>query len=568
MSKISQKNPIQLEPEQQDRIYSRIRQGASLRIGTSCSMGVFGWIAYLAGLLHLHNIAWISGCMIFLMVMHLPLNAFVKTSKSRRVYEAISLLTNLLETLGYTAVIYFLGGFRGLYLSPVYAVFITYLGVIAPFRYPFIVAGFCAGSLSLFLSLEYYGFLPSMAPLSEPIIPARYQIGVVLTIIVFLFLCAYISSITGNRLRNSRKRLEEQNLTLAENARKIKQTEKDLREAHQELENRVEVRTAELKEAIEQLRNENRERRHAEEALRESEDRFVSFMENMPGFAILKDHNRRVFYMNPRFKEEFDIREEDLLGQTTDQFWPEEAAERIRQSDEAVLSEGQAIATVEDLPTKEGLRTYQSIKFPIPRPSGPPWLGGIAVDITNLKRAEVERGKMEAQMREVQKLESLGVLAGGIAHDFNNLLMAILGNADLALLSLSPASPALENIEEITRASQRAAELCRQMLAYSGKGRFVVAHQNLSEIVREMSQMLEVSISKKAFLRYSFVEGLPPVEADATQLRQVIMNLITNASEALGENNGLISVSTGVMECDQAYLSGSYLDDQLSEGRY
>lgn len=183
-------------------------------------------------------------------------------------------------------------------------------------------------------------------------------------------------------------------------------------------------------------------------------------------------------------------------------------------------------------------------------------------------RAEEERRKLEAQMLEFQKLESLGILAGGIAHDFNNLLMAILGNADLALSFLSPASPARLNVEEIVRASQRAADLCRQMLAYSGKGRFVVGRYDLSEIVQEMAQMLEVSVSKKASLRYSFAQELPAVQADATELRQVIMNLITNASESLGDESGVISVSTGVMECDRAYLSESHLDDKLPEGRY
>jgi len=106
------------------------------------------------------------------------------------------------------------------------------------------------------------------------------------------------------------------------------------------------------------------------------------------------------------------------------------------------------------------------------------------------------------------------------------------------------------------------------MLAYSGKGRFVIGRYDLSEIVREMAQMLEVSVSKKATLRYSFASGLPAVEADATQLRQVIMNLITNASESLGDLSGVISVTTGVMECDRAYLADSRLDDRLPEGRY
>jgi two-component system cell cycle sensor histidine kinase/response regulator CckA len=184
-----------------------------------------------------------------------------------------------------------------------------------------------------------------------------------------------------------------------------------------------------------------------------------------------------------------------------------------------------------------------------------------------LQRQQEERARLQAQLQESQRLESLGVLAGGIAHDFNNLLMAILGNADLALDALSPASPVRHNLDEISRVSLQAADLCHQMLAYSGKGRFVVGHYELSEIVREMWQMLEVAASKRTTLHYTFGTDLP-AEMDATQIRQVMVNLVTNASEALGDQGGSISVSTGVMDCDRAYLAGSHVDDNLPEGKY
>ena len=165
---------------------------------------------------------------------------------------------------------------------------------------------------------------------------------------------------------------------------------------------------------------------------------------------------------------------------------------------------------------------------------------GTAQDITERKRSEEEKKNLEAQLQHAQKLESLGVLAGGIAHDFNNLLTSILGNADLALLNLSQVSPARGNLSEIIQASTRAAELCNQMLAYSGKGKFVVEPINLDELVEEMAHLLQISISKKTTLKFNFADNLPAVEADATQLRQIIMNLITNASEAIGEKNGVI----------------------------
>jgi two-component system cell cycle sensor histidine kinase/response regulator CckA len=191
-----------------------------------------------------------------------------------------------------------------------------------------------------------------------------------------------------------------------------------------------------------------------------------------------------------------------------------------------------------------------------------------ALDITERKRAEEERLQLERQIQHVQKLESLGVLAGGIAHDFNNLLMAILGHADLALMGLSPVSPARASLDEIVKASRRAAELCRQMLAYSGRGRFVVQTLDLAEVVREMSHMLEVSVSKKATLFYDFPPGLPGLEADAAQLRQVIMNLVLNASEAIGERGGLVAIATGAMQCDRAYLTGTWLHEEIPEGLY
>ncbi len=192
----------------------------------------------------------------------------------------------------------------------------------------------------------------------------------------------------------------------------------------------------------------------------------------------------------------------------------------------------------------------------------------IAENITERKQAEEERRRFEVQIQHTQKLESLGVLAGGIAHDFNNLLMGVLGNADIALLDLSPASPVRENLVDIKKASQRAAELAKQMLAYSGKGRFIVGPLDLSEAVEEMAHMLEVSVSKSVVLKYEFDDNLPAVNADATQIRQVIMNLITNASEAIGDKSGIVAITTGAMQVDRTYLQETYLDENLPDGLY
>ncbi len=196
--------------------------------------------------------------------------------------------------------------------------------------------------------------------------------------------------------------------------------------------------------------------------------------------------------------------------------------------------------------------------------------GAIVVnqDITALKRAEDERRKLDMQIQQTQKLESLGVLAGGIAHDFNNILMAVLGHADLALEEISPLSPARDNLMEIERAARRAAELCRQMLAYAGRASFALERVDLRELIEEMAHLLKTTISKKAVLNLRFDKELPSIQADAGQMRQIIMNLIINASEAVGERSGAINIALGAAHCDAEYLKQTELDDDLPPGRY
>ena len=162
--------------------------------------------------------------------------------------------------------------------------------------------------------------------------------------------------------------------------------------------------------------------------------------------------------------------------------------------------------------------------------------------------ARREADASEARSRHVQKLESIGVLAGGIAHDFNNLLHVVLGNADLARINLPPASPAREHLDEVVRATQRAADLTQQLLAYSGRGAVESRQLDLSREVRDMATLLRTAISKQAALVWDVAQDLPPIVADPTQIRQVVMNLITNASDALGDSPGTISLRTGVVE--------------------
>lgn len=183
-------------------------------------------------------------------------------------------------------------------------------------------------------------------------------------------------------------------------------------------------------------------------------------------------------------------------------------------------------------------------------------------------KIEEEHKKFEAQIQQAQKLESLGVLAGGVAHDFNNLLMGILGYANIALLELSAVSPARESIIQIEKSAQRAAELTKQLLAYSGKGKIIVEVIDLNELLEEMINLMSITVSKMVSIKMNLKPNIPPIEVDVTQIRQIVMNLVINASESIGEKNGVITISTNTMECDRAYLSETILDYELSDGQY
>lgn len=193
----------------------------------------------------------------------------------------------------------------------------------------------------------------------------------------------------------------------------------------------------------------------------------------------------------------------------------------------------------------------------------------LANDMTEaLRKSEDEKLALQAQMLNAQKLESLGVLAGGIAHDFNNLLTSIMGNTEMALNEIPESSPAREYVEKAAEGVQRASELTKQMLAYSGKGRFVIENIDLSDLVENTAELLRISIRQNVALALNMARNLPQVEADATQIRQVVMNLIINASDAIGDNQGIIRVSTGVMECDRAFLNDADIGKELPEGTY
>jgi len=183
-------------------------------------------------------------------------------------------------------------------------------------------------------------------------------------------------------------------------------------------------------------------------------------------------------------------------------------------------------------------------------------------------RDVTEKRNLERRLLQAQKLESLSALAGGIAHDFNNLLTVVLGHAELVQNEISPMSPAHGSLTEITTAARRAADLSLQMLAYTGKTVFTVERVGLSKLVEEMTHLLKTAISKKANLTLNLEPGVPPIQAEPSQIRHIVMDLIINASEALGDRSGAITVSVGATRCDEEFLRMTELGGDLPPGLY
>ncbi len=189
-------------------------------------------------------------------------------------------------------------------------------------------------------------------------------------------------------------------------------------------------------------------------------------------------------------------------------------------------------------------------------------------DVSERVREEERQRTIEARLREAQKLESLSLLAGGVAHDFNNLLMGILGNVELLGLEVDLPEPARERLRTIERIGRRAAELAGQMLAYSGRTHQELHHADLSRVVGELDELLRASTRHKAELELVLEPDLPLVHADAVQLRQVVLNLVNNAAEAIDHDQGRIVLRTGLAHLDGADLQRFEFGDRLSPGPY
>jgi PAS domain S-box-containing protein len=314
-------------------------------------------------------------------------------------------------------------------------------------------------------------------------------------------------------------------------------------------------------------------RKLAEASLRVEQDRLDALMDHIPDSIYFKDRSGAYLRVNRAAARKFGLADpQEAVGKTDEDFYHPAYARTIRDDEAQVMATHTPIVAREDLEAWPDDRTSWSSTTKLPLLDRNGVLAGtfgVSRDITELKRQQQQRDLLERRVQQAQKLESLEVLAGGVAHDFNNLLTSILGNASLAAMDLtSRQNSAQSSLAAIESAARRAAELTRQMLAFSGKGRFVIEQLRLDELVHETLQLLASAIPKHLTLKIEVEPRQPVVEGDASQIRQALMNLVVNAAEAVGEGAGLVGVKVYGRRLSRAEAASLWGGSSLPGGLY
>jgi len=312
------------------------------------------------------------------------------------------------------------------------------------------------------------------------------------------------------------------------------------------------------------------ERKRSERELLESKALLEAVIENVPLMIFLKETTDLRFVIFNRAGEELvGYSRETFLGKNNLELFPPDEAANFMAKDRETLAIESGVVDIPEEPittAKKGLRFLHTRKVCIRGADGvSKYLLGISEDITDRKRAEEEKRVFEQQLQHAQKLESLGVLSGGIAHDFNNILAIIIGYCGLIKMDYETAE---QNIKEIETAAERAAGLCRQMLAYAGKAQLTMTQVNIWMLVDEMVNMLKATLPQNAVIKPELSTNIPNITADASQLRQIVMNLIINASEAIGKEQGeiLVSLAKTAVRAGQSVMD--YHGKEILPGSY
>jgi len=544
------------------RFYRRQYQGAWVRSLATLFLWSFALFAFLIDVIKTRHLVGISLCALFIILINPPTLYLVKKARSPSRAKYISLLINFLEVIGYTGIIFSLGGTEATYLIPIYIALISYVGMVAPKNFPYIVAGMCSVVFGFVVLGEIMGFLSPFKVVESYVIPARNKIILSSVATSLVFVVAYISSTSAGLLRQQRSQLKAQNEELYKRTLELEKLQESLRQANEYLEMRVAERTKEISEINEKLLQEIKDRKEAEENYR-------LLFEHVSDVVYTMDTELILTSVTPSVEKALGYKPQELVGRHV--------------SELSVLEPSQYEKAVMDiLRVLSGERTYATYQFvakdgqikvghvsgsPIYRDGKVVGLISVARDITEQVNAEREKERLGQELQRAQKMEAIGLLAGGVAHDLNNVLSGIVSYPDLLLMKLPEDSPVRKYVKHIKETGERAAAIVQDLLTMAR--RVTVTHKvlNLNTVVSSYIKSPEfkalLSSHPNVKVETKLEEQLFNIEGSQIHLLKALMNLVSNALEAMPEGGRL------VIATENKYLKKPFVGyERIETGEY
>ena len=524
-----------LSPECSEILFKRHLQGALVRSGASLIMGLFAVIAFYTGTIKFHHLAAVGFSILFLILINPPTLWILKRIESRLVYRYFSLLINLLEIIGYTGIIYSLGGIEATYLTPIYAALVTYVGVVSPRSFPFIIAALCALAFSSMVTLEYFGYLPHQWVVSDFRPPLATQMVYALVVMGLLFVTAYISHFTGSVLRRAKDKLQRKNIELQTAVSRMEDVERELLIAHGELEKRVEERTRDLAKVNKDLEVEIVERKQAEEAMRDSEEKYRTILEKIEDGYYEVDLTGTLTFFNDSACKITGYSEHELMGMNNREYTDEENARKLYTEYNKVYETGIPTKRLEwEIIRQDGKKRFIETSISLIRSSEGQSVGfrGILRDVTD--RKELEHEIMEKSRLAEEASKAKGEFLANMSHEIRTPLNGIIGMAELALDTKIDDNQ--KNIfHTINTEASSLQDVINEILDFSkieaGKVDIEEVPFDLRHAIEDVANSFAHRAEQQGLDFISFLAPDVPSQliGDPARLRQIVVNLMGNA---------------------------------------
>lgn len=533
------KKIIRQEPaDEVKRTYLRLLRGAIGRSISSLLMWTFALGAFWMGIIKPHHILGISISVVYLIAINPPLLLILKQLSKKRAYIVIALFTNLLEIIGYTAIIYFLGGIDADYLTPIYAALIANVGIAAPRRHTFIVAGMSAVIFDAMVLLVYFGLLPHFFVAHHDPYPVPELLVILSVINALLFVVAYLSGMAAHLLKSHRNKLKRQNDEIVRTNQKLK---------------------AEIK-----------ERKLTRKALKESQNKYRIILESIEDGYYESDMEGNFTFFNDATVKIFGYSRAELQGMNYRNYLDENTAHQIVAAFENVRRTGDAKQEVDmEIIRKDKSRLHITLSISPIKDADDQIIGyrGLIRDTTQRKMAELEKEELQEKLQRAQKMEAIGMLAGGVAHDLNNILSGLTSYPELLLMDLPEDSPLREPILTIQQSGEKSVAVVQDLLTLARRGVAATELVDLNEVICDYLASPEYAKTKTLNPHIEVETKLvsPPfnITGSRIHLLKTIMNLVSNSVEAMPAG-GRISITT-----DNRYIDKPIKGyDNVTEGEY